>query len=542
MISDYALHEERKALYYEKGYWTVQTLWDLWQEQVSKLSDREYVCDSTGTRLTYGEIDDKAGRLASWLKEQGVGNGDVVSFQIPIWADFCYVYVAALKVGAVMHPLAKNFNEDDLVYGLNLVESSAFICPTFDHKTDYEDQILAVSPQVPTLKAVALIDKKKPSHSELPTLQQIFDTYEPLQEPPASKSDDIACVLSTSGTTGRPKAVLYTHNNILYSERSYSSGAGRTQDDVMIMMSPLNHATGFFHGLISPLVLGGRAVLQEKFSPADAVELANQEHATWTHGATPFVYDLLNYLDESGKTVDSLDVFISGGAPLPSHMVRRAAQYGFKLCESYGSTESCPHVYVPPQCALEWDGRFAGIPYEGIEVRIVDNNHLEVPHGEKGEECSRGPNVFVGYLNSPEQTAKSMDADGWFYSGDLATMDDEGRITICGRIKEIIIRGGENVSANEIDANLDGCPGLGAHCTVGMPDSRLGERICTFAEPTADDFPSLEDVQKYLDGKGIQKRLWPERLERIDALPYTLSGKVKRYELTAEIKRRMGLL
>ena len=541
MISDYRIDEDRKKLYYEKGYWTDQTLYDLWHEQATNLADREYVCDSTGTRLTYGQVDEKASRLAAWLKDQGIGNGDVVSFQIPIWADFCYVFVAALKVGAVMHPLAKNFNEEDLVYGLNLVGSKAFICPTFDHKTDYEEQILKVAPQVPTLKAIALIDKKAPAKTDLPTLQSIFDSYEPLTEAPESRSDDIACILSTSGTTGKPKAVLYTHNNILFSERSYSAGAKRTADDVMIMMSPLNHASGFFHGLISPLILGGRAVLQEKFSPEMAVTLSNKERATWTHGATPFVYDLLNYLDASGRRVDSLEVFVSGGAPLPGHMVRRAAEYGFKLCESYGSSESCPHAFVPPDDAIDWDGRFSGVAYEGIEIRIVDNNHYEVPYGTQGEECSRGPNVFVGYLNNPEGTAKALDEDGWFYSGDLATMDEEGRIKICGRIKEIIIRGGENISANEIDANLDGCPGLGAHCTIGMPDARLGERICTFAEPTGDAFPSLDEVQAYLASKNVQKRLWPERIEEIDALPYTLSGKVKRYELVDEIKRRMSV-
>ncbi|MDD6650969.1 MAG: medium-chain fatty-acid--CoA ligase [Eggerthellales bacterium] len=542
MITDLKINPENKRRWYEEGWWTEDTLYDVWHRTATTYPDREYVCDSTGTRLTYGEIDEKSSRLAAWLKERGIKNGDVVSFQIPIWSEFAYVYVAVLKVGAVMHPLPVNFNEEDLVYSMNLVESKALICPTFYHKTDYEAQALAVMKRVPTMQSIALIDKVRPATCDWPTIAQIFADYEPLTEAPESKSDDVANILSTSGTTGFPKAVLFTHNNILASERTYIDGAERTDKDVMIMMSPLNHATGFYHGLISNMIMGARVVLQERFSPEQAVQLINDEGATWSHGATPFVYDTLNYLEETGKSIPSMDIFISGGAPLPGSMVERCARHGFKLCESYGSTESCPHVYVPPAKALEWDGERAGIPCDGVEVRIVDADHNEVPRGVKGEEASRGPNVFVGYYKNEKANAECLDDEGWFYSGDLSFMDEEGRIKICGRIKEIIIRGGENISVNEIDANLEGCPGMGAHATCGMPDDRLGERICTFAVPVeGEPFPTVKDVQEYLASKNVQKRLWPERIEQIDALPYTLSGKVKRYELAAEIKRRMGL-
>lgn len=542
MITDLKINTKNKERWYAEGWWTEDTLFDVWHRVAAENAEREYVCDSTGVRLTYGEVDDKSSRLAAWLKEQGVQNGDVVSFQIPIWSEFAYVYVALLKVGAVMHPLPINFNEEDLDYAMNLVGSKGLICPTFYHKTDYELQAEAVKKRVSTMEFIALLDKVTPAHNpEYPTLNQIFQQYEPLTEPPESKSDEVVNILSTSGTTGFPKAVLFTHNNILASERTYIDGAERTADDVMIMMSPLNHATGFYHGLIANMIMGARVVLQEHFSPALAVELINAESATWSHGATPFVYDTLNYLEETGSEIPSMDIFISGGAPLPGSLVKRCASHGFLLCESYGSTESCPHVYVPPSKALEWDGQRAGIPCDGVEVRIVDADHNEVPRNVKGEEASRGPNVFVGYLNNPEANAKSLDDEGWFYSGDLSFMDEEGRIKICGRIKEIVIRGGENISVNEIDHNLDGCPGIGAHATCGMPDDRLGERICTFAVPVeGQPFPTVPDVQKYLASKNIQKRLWPERIEPIDALPYTLSGKVKRYELAAEIKRRIA--
>lgn len=542
MITDFKIDENRKAEYYAKGYWTEKTLNDVWSDRAAKYGDREYVSDTDGVRLTYKEIDDKASRLAAWLREKGLQSGDVLSFQIPIWSEFCYVYVAGLKAGAVLHPLPKNFNDEDLAYAMNVVGTKFFICPTFYHKTDYEEQILITKDKVPTLQNIALIDKKAPAHhADIPTLNKIFEQYEPLRDKPASKSDEVACILSTSGTTGRPKQVLFTHNNILFSERVYTEAAERTEKDVMIMQSPLNHATGFFHGLISNMMMGARVVLQDHFAVQEAIDVAKREGVTWSHGATPFVYDLLNRLDATHEPIPDFKIFISGGAPVPSIMVTRAHDHGFLLCESYGSTESCPHVFVPPSKALEWNGEWSGIPYEGIEVRVVDAEHHEVPRGAQGEECSRGPNLFVGYLNNPAANAKTLDADGWFYSGDLCFMDEQGRIRINGRMKEIIIRGGENVSANEVDNNLEGCPGIGDHATIGMPDLRLGERICTFVVPTGDHVPTVKEVSEFLASKDVQKRLWPERIEPIDEIPYTLSGKVKRFELTSEIKNRMAV-
>lgn len=541
MITDLKIDEGRKAEYYRKGYWDEKTLNDMWDQTVAQFGDREYVSDDRGQRFTYKEVDDKASRLAAWLKEIGIENGDVISWQVPIWADFTYVYVAALKVGAVMHPLPRNFNEDDLTYVMNVVESKAFITPTFYWKTDYEQQMKNFIDKVPSVKGVALMDKDAPvKDTSYKSVAQILETYEPLTEKPESKSDEVACILSTSGTTGKPKQVLLTHNNLKFSERVYVKGVQRTKADVMIMMSPLNHATGFFHGLLSNMMMGARVVLQEHFDADHAVELINREGVTWSHGATPFVYDLLNYLEETGNEVPSLSIFICGGAPVPPAMIRRCWDHLFLLSESYGSTESCPHIYVPPHHVVPWNGEWSGIPCEGIEVRVVDPDHNEVHRREQGEECSRGPHQFVGYLNNPEANAKSLDDDGWFYSGDLCFMDEFGRIRINGRMKEIIIRGGENISAVEIDNNVKEFPGVKDCATVGMPDRRLGERICTFVVPEDGmKCPTMEEVQQFLNSKGVQKRNWPERIEPIAEIPYTLSGKVKRYILAKEIKERL---
>ena len=306
------------------------------------------------------------------------------------------------------------------------------------------------------------------------------------------------------------------------------------------MPSPLNHATGFFHGLISPMILGGRTVLQQDFNAEKAVALCNKEHVTWSMGATPFIYDILKYMEaDGGEKTQSLNLFLCGGAPVPGSLVQCAWRHGILLCEIYGSTESCPHIFVPPANCLDWNGAWSGIPFPGIEVRVVDACNNDVPYGVQGEEISRGPHQFVGYLNDPERTDRQLDDEGWFSSGDLCYKDEEGRIRINGRKKEIIIRGGENICAYEIDSNLMECPGIGDHATIGMPDERLGERICTFATQTGDTAPTLAEVNAYLEANHVAKRLWPERLEFIDEIPKTATGKIKRHLLAAELERRM---
>lgn len=540
MITDLKVNEKNKREYYEKGYWTERTLNDIWNTQVAAFPDREYVSDNLGVRYTYAEIDDKASRLAAWLHDVGVKNGDVVSCQMPPWSEFCILYVACLKVGAVSHPLPVTFNDEDLIYSMNLVESKAFMCPTFHHKTNFEDQILSAVDRIPTLSkdAICVHDKTVESHGTI-TLKQICETYEPYRENPGSKSDDVVLILSTSGTTGRPKAVLISHNALIFSETTFSRGLHLTQDDVMFMPAPLNHATGFNHGLITPLLLGGRVVLQQEFRAREAIEIMNNEGVTWSMGATPFIFDLLNCAEENDLKFETLKLYICGGAPVPGTMVQRAHEHGLKLCECYGSTESCPHLAVPPEHCLEWNGNWSGVAFEGIEVKVVDEHGNEVPHGTQGEEISRGPHMFSGYLKNPEATAKDLNDDGWFFSGDLCIQDEEGRVKINGRKKEILIRGGINISANEVDNNLDGCPGVGAHATIGLPDDRLGERICTFIVQTGDVTPTLDSIAEYLDSIGVAKRLRPEHIEFIDAIPMTESGKVKRHQLADELDRRL---
>lgn len=542
MISGCGVDKTRKQLYYEQGYWTHSTLNDFWNNQVVAFGDHECVCDDLGSRYTFAEVDRYASKLASWLSDIGIKNGDVVAFQLPPCAEFYVVYIACLKLGAVCSPLSVTFNAKDIEYVLDLVEAKAFICFTFHHKTNFEEQIFSIMDNLATLSscAIAVCDKHKPAQFAI-TFDEIYETYDydACHQTAPSNSDDIALILMTSGTTGRPKAALFTHNSLVFSARTFIQRLQLHQCDTMLMPAPMNHATGFKFGLITPMLLGAKVVFQHEFNAREAMELLITEDIRWSMGATPFLYDFFKCAQNAGRTFGSMGLYVCGGASVPSSMVKQAHEYGIKLCECYGSTESSPHVIVPPDRCLDWDGAWSGITCEGIEVKVVDENGIEVPCGVQGEEVSRGPQMFSGYYKHPEITKAALDEDGWFRSGDLCTLDQEGRLAIVGRKKEIIIRGGENISLNEVDEHLAGCPGIGAHATVGLPDERMGERICTFIVQDGSCVPTLDSIAKYLDSNGVAKRLRPEHIEFIDAIPMTDSGKIKRHVLSEELERRL---
>lgn len=541
MITDFVIDTARKDEYYRKGYWSDATLLDCWNKQVECYRSHECVSDDLQQHYTYAELNEKASRLARWLVDVGIQEGDVVSLQLPPWAEFYVVFIACMKIGAVCHPIPITFNAEDMDYALNLVESKAFICPTFHHKTNFEEQILSVVDRIPSLSRTALLvqDKLKPA-SKLQSMSDVFETYEPISDSYKGDANQIALILLTSGTTGRPKAVLFTHNSLIFSVKTFIKRLRLEQSDVMLMPAPLNHATGFKYGLITPMLLGSKVVYQHEFDPNEAFSLIKSEGVTWSMGATPFLFDLFNCAESNNLTFDPLKLYVCGGAAVPSSMVKRAHEQGFILCECYGSTESSPHVIVPPEKCLEWDGKFSGVACDGIETKVVDVFDHEVAPGEQGEEVSRGPQMFNGYYRQPDATAEDLTEDGWFYSGDLCVQDEQGRIRIVGRKKEIIIRGGENISVAEVDEHLDGCPGIGDHATVGLPDPRLGERICTFVVKSGQVEPTVESVARYLDSLGVAKRLRPERIEFIDSIPMTDSGKVKRNLLSQELKRRLA--
>ena len=543
MFDEIKINPLQRQKYLEAGYWGNRTLLDCWEDTVERYPDREYVVDDRGFRYTYRQMDEAASRVAAYLQAIGVRPKDVVSFQLPIWSEFALLTIACLKAGAVVHPIAMCYEEKELIRSMRITESKAYFGPTFFHKTDYESRILAVMDQIPSLKGVVLLDSARERTSSLVSLREILAQYQPLKKEECVHEltgQDIAAILCTSGTTGGTKGVLLSHDNIRYSEEAFYKELKLTQEDIMFMPAPLNHATGFHHGVIATMMIGAKLVLQQKYYCREAIELMNKEKCTYSMGATPFIYDILRELENNGGDLPFLKFYLCGGAPVLGYLIRKAWKFRILLCEVYGSTESVPHVFVRPEEVLAFNGTSSGRPLGAIEVKVVDDDGREVPKGMPGEEISRGPNVFVGYLKDRAVTDGVLDDEGWFHSGDLCVMDEDGNIHIIGRKKDMIVRGGENLNSNEINDHLEGCPGMGDHTIIGMPDERMGERICAFAVPlTGHEDLSLEEVKAYLREKQVPKRFWPERLELIGRIPHTGSGKVKKYLLREELQRRM---
>ncbi len=540
------INEAQKKLYEKLGYWTEATLLDKWKEAVADFGDREFVVSDRGVRLSYSQIDRDADALACHMEKLGIGKADVVSFQITPRAEFVVCLFACIKLGAVPAPLGMCFIHEELKDLLQMLKSRLHISCFSYRDSERAEMLEKLKESLPVLKNTIYICDNPSEKAALPEKEADFHEIIALGGKPKktseAKSDDLALILCTSGTTQGCKAVMFTHNNIIYSEEVFNRTFKITGFDSIFMPAPLSHATGLHHGIISPMLCGAKLVLQERFDCVKAVSIMNEEKCSYSMGATPFIYDILQHLEESGNSLEHLRFYICGGAPVPRELVLKSwERYKILLCECYGSTESVPHVCVRPEECLENAGKWAGRAMGEIEVRVVDKNHNTLPPGKVGEAASRGPNVFVGYLGAEKLTDEALDDEGWYYSGDLCVSDEKGNIKIVGREKDIIVRGGENLNANDINEHIEGCPGLIDHSVIGMPDPRLGERICLFAvtEKGRENITNA-DIIEYLKSKGVHKRHWPERLEVIDEIPRTESGKVRKNLLSEELKRRMS--
>ena len=536
----------QKALYEKAGYWTEDSMLDCWNRALTAYGEKEFVVDDRGNRYTYKEMDSAADILAAWLVQAGISPGDVVSYQLPPRSEFVVITIACLKAGAVLAPLGMCFMDEELIELLNLMGSKLHISPAWHRDTNRGLMLANLRNSVPSLEEVVLLDGIENRKDGSVSFEEIMSGCFPLQAPLKTLAkphgNDLAVLLCTSGTTRKHRVVMLTHNNVIFSEEGFNRGFGLTGDDIIFMPAPLSHATGFHHGIISPMLLGAKLVLQERFCCRPAVEIMNREKCTYSMGATPFAYDILKELDKGECRLEHLRFYLCGGAPVPAEMIDKAwKDFGIRICEVYGSTESVPHAFVRPEEAIDMAGCWSGRAMDGVEIRVVDGLGRDVPAGQIGEEISRGPNVFVGYLNDRASTDSVLDDDGWYYSGDLCISDVFGNIKIVGRKKDLIVRGGENLNANNINNNLEGCPGIRDHAVVGMPDERLGERICAYVVPEPGSMEvSKEIIITYLKEKRIPRRYWPERMEIIDEIPRTESGKVMKYLLMEELKKRMS--
>ncbi|MCS1309526.1 medium-chain fatty-acid--CoA ligase [Escherichia coli] len=532
-------NEQRRAAYRQQGLWGDASLADYWQQTARAMPDKIAVVDNHGASYNYSALDHAASCLANWMLAKGIESGDRIAFQLPGWCEFTVIYLACLKIGAVSVPLLPSWREAELVWVLNKCQAKMFFAPTLFKQTRPVDLILPLQNQLPQLQQIVGVDKLAPATSSL-SLSQIIADNTPLTTAITTHGDELAAVLFTSGTEGLPKGVMLTHNNILASERAYCARLNLTWQDVFMMPAPLGHATGFLHGVTAPFLIGARSVLLDIFTPDACLALLEQQRCTCMLGATPFVYDLLNVLEKQPADLSALRFFLCGGTTIPKKVARECQQLGIKLLSVYGSTESSPHAVVNLDDPLSRFMHTDGYAAAGVEIKVVDDARKTLPPGCEGEEASRGPNVFMGYFDEPELTARALDEEGWYYSGDLCRMDEAGYIKITGRKKDIIVRGGENISSREVEDILLQHPKIHDACVVAMPDERLGKRSCAYVVLKAPHHSlSLEEVVAFFSRKRVAKYKYPEHIVVIEKLPRTASGKIQKFLLRKDIMRRL---
>ena len=484
--------------------------------------------EETGTtvRLTWSELGERVARIARGLSARGVGVGDVVSLQLPNWWEFVAIHLACLRIGAITNPLMPIFRHRELSFMVGHAESRVFIAPSRFRGFDHGALALTLREQLPALEHVFLVGGEGETSFEEQLLagptNPVFTQGSPID------GNGVVQLLYTSGTTGEPKGVLHTSNTLLGTILQFIKRLECSERDVVFMPSPLAHQAGFAYGLMLGVVLGAPIVLLDIWHPRRAVELIEQHRATYTFASTPFLADLAQFEDVDKRDLRAFRLFVTSGAPIPPVVVQQAQEnLGVVVVASWGMSECCSATttLLSGRKVRESDG----IAMPGSEVKVVDSAGREVPRSQQGSLRVRGAALFVGYLKRPQLYA--VDEDGWFDTGDVARMDEEGYIRICGRDKDIIIRGGENIPVVEIEAALYKMPGILEAAIVGMPDARLGERACAFVATQPGAHIDLESMRAFLAGQEVSKTFWPERLEVLDQLPRNPTGKVLKFVL-----------
>jgi len=525
------LDAARRAREAERGIWPGRVVTDYLDQWVATRPDEPAVIafreeDGTTVRLSYRELNERVAAIAGTLAELGVGRGDVVAFQLPNWWEFVAVYLACVRLGAAANPLMPIFRHRELAFMLALAESKVFIAPARFRGFDHAELARTLAREVPSLAHVLLVGGDGADAFETRCARVGVRTRHATGA--ALAPDDVTQLLYTSGTTGEPKGVLHTSNTLLGTVRKFAERMEMGPADVVFMPSPLAHQLGFAYGILLTQLMGIPLVLLDVWNPASAADLIERYRATFTFAATPFLADLANLPGVAERRLDSLRLFVSSGAPIPPAVVQATQErLGVTVVTCWGMTECCSVTMTPPTGykVLESDG----CTLDGEEVRIVDDDGREVPRGVEGALQIRGAALFVGYLKRPHLYA--LDPDGWFDTGDLARMDAEGYIRICGRRKDIVIRGGENIPVVEIESVLYRMPAVADAAIVAMPDPRLGERACAFVTLRPGHALTLEAVKAHLAAEGVAKHFWPERLEIVAEMPRTATGKIQKFVL-----------
>jgi len=492
-------------------------------------------------RISYRQLDDLVTRLATSLRERGIRAGDVVSCILPNRAEAVVLFFALNRLGAIFNPIVPTHGAREIRFILAETGSVAVVVAARVGGVDLPSLVERLRPELPSLRDVFVVGDTVPVGAA--AFQALLDVNRDRAATfPDADPNGLVVILYTSGTTADPKGVLHSNNTLLCECQSMTRYHGLTAREVLVMPSPVSHISGLLYGVLLPVYLRGTSVLMERWEPERFLALVEKERGTYSAGATPFLQGVIECPKLRRYDLSSLALFPCGGADVPPDLIRDAMRLlGIRSGRGYGSTEfpsitSSAGPNVPEAKRAETDG----MPMLSNRIELRDLDGRAVRRGEEGEIWAHGPELFLGYRDA-RLNAESFDAHGFFRTGDLGRLDDDGYLRITGRVKDIIVRKGEKYSAKEIEDLLFEHPKVRSVAIVPMPDPEVGERACAFIVPTrADDRPALSELVAFLEAREISRRKLPERLEIVDEMPLTASGKILRQALKERIAQRLA--
>lgn len=538
MEFDAVLIEGRRAFMQQHGYWHNFTIIDALkqavQQQPKKVALVSYKTDSKDQQqLTYAQIWQKTNQMALGLKRLGIQENDVVACQLPNWWEFTLLYLACSRIGAVLNPLMPIFRERELEFMLKHGEAKVLVTPKIFRGFDHAVMAEQLKTKISTLEHILVIDEQSGNFQH--TLIEHADAYNAAQ---LATLDDyqldpnqVTQLIFTSGTTGEPKGVMHTSNTLFANIVEYANTLHLSQADVVLMASPMAHQTGFMYGLMMPIWLQAKAVLQDIWEVNQAIALIQQHQVSFTMASTPFLNDLSIRVAELNTHLSSLKTFLCAGAPIPGPLVQQARQnLEVKVISAWGMTECGAVTMTLLEDEDERSYTTDGKALKGVDIKVVDKHGQEKPVNTAGRLWVRSCSNFAGYLKRAH--SNDTNAEDWFDTGDIAYQDEQGYIRICGRKKDVIIRGGENIPVAEIESLLYQHPKIATVALVAYPDERLGERACAIVKlKDPQQVLELPEIIRFLQQHQLAKQYLPERLEVWEHIPMTPSGKIQKFKL-----------
>ncbi len=447
---------------------------------------------------------------------------------LPNWHEAAVIYLAATLAGMVANPILPSMRDRELRFILEDADSRMIFVPAHFGRHDYVAMLARVTAQLESPPDVVVV--RGDAGSNFIPFASLLAEQADIGELPELDPEAVRMILYTSGTTGRPKGVLHSHNSIHALICQIRDHWLVDPGDRFLVASPIAHIGGSIYAFECPLLLGTTAVLMDHWNGDDAVRLMQSEGCTHMAGATPFLEQILAAAQRSGTRLPDLKVFICGGASVSPSLIRRAAAYfeSAIVTRVYGSTE-VPVTTIgslqDADHAADTDG------HTGLaDIKLIGDNGA-------GEIYVRGPQMLVGYQH-PEDEAESFDAEGYFRTGDLARWVDDEYLLVTGRAKDIIIRNGENIAPKEVEDILSGHPGIAEIAIVGLPDPRTGERACAVVVPAATPGPDVESLRSFLHESGVAKFKAPEQVVLWDVLPKNDAGKILKHQIKAALMKK----